>query len=155
MPKYAELTGKRYGHLVVLGPIRAGLRIGWQVQCDCGRVVETTTRSLNVYKKKTCSQKTCIYYRALCTGYVYTGEVPLSHLHTAEELIELVKQPCTYCGIVKHNGLMPSSNKHRLLPVCVKCRLMRARLSHMDFLNHIQGIARTQLWMRKVGDGET
>lgn len=152
MPKYAELTGKRYGHLVVLGPIRRGLRIGWQVQCDCGRVVETTTRSLNVYKKRTCSHTYCFYYKALLSGYVYTGDVPLSHLHTAEELRDLVNQPCTYCGKIKHNGLMPSNNKHRLLPVCVTCREMRNKQSHLEFMSQIKLIATVQMWTKRTGD---
>jgi hypothetical protein len=146
MPKYAELTGKRFGHLTVLGPVREGLRIGWQCQCDCGRIREIRTRTLTVEKRKTCANHDCIYYKSLLAGYAYNGDVPLSHLHTAEEVQSMMQQPCNYCGSSKHIGLMPGPTKHRLVPLCSKCRLMRGEMKHMEFLSQIKLIGTVQRW---------
>ena len=153
MPKYAELTGKRFNHITVLGQAKDGPRMGWQCLCDCGRIFETRTRSLKVENRKTCGNRDCIYYKALLSGYAYTGDVPLSHLHTAEEVKSMMEQPCTYCGMIKYNGLMPSASKHRLLPVCMKCRKLRGEMKHLDFLSHLKLIAKIQCW-DKSSSGE-
>lgn len=38
---HTDLTGKRYGRLVVMGSVRnEDGRLMWQCQCDCGNVIE-------------------------------------------------------------------------------------------------------------------
>lgn len=146
MPKYAELTGKRFHHLTVLGPVRSGLRMSWQCQCDCGRILDIRTRTLTVEKRKTCAHRDCIYYKAMLAGYGYKGEVPLSHLHTAEEAKSMMQQPCNYCGNSKYMGLLPGVSKLKLIPVCMKCRKMRGEMSHLDFISQIKLISTVQRW---------
>lgn len=147
MPKRVELTGEKFHHITVLGPANDGPRVGWQCQCDCGRVFETRTRNLKVEKRKTCGHRDCIYYKALLSGYAYTGEIPLSHLHSAEEVKSMVKQPCNYCEDSKNIGLLTSTSKFRLIPVCQKCRRIRGAMSHAEFVTHVKRIARTQQWL--------
>ena len=48
MPLMIDLTGRRFGRLLVLS--KAGRRVGsavvWRCQCDCGRTVEVAARNL-------------------------------------------------------------------------------------------------------------
>lgn len=59
--KRLDLTGQRFGRLVVLGPAEdqaAGVakvaRAAWLCRCDCGKEKAVTTHSL-----RTCGQRTC------------------------------------------------------------------------------------------------
>lgn len=59
--KPLDLTGQRFGRLVVLGPAEAHaagvakvVRTAWLCRCDCGKEKAVTTHSL-----RTCGQRTC------------------------------------------------------------------------------------------------
>lgn len=54
MPKMVDITGERYGRLVVIE--RAGTlngHVAWKCECDCGKVI--VTRSCDLRNKKTTS----------------------------------------------------------------------------------------------------
>lgn len=55
MPSLVDLTGQRFGRLVVLGraPNR-GRRTAWRAQCDCGTETETCSRELIRGRTKSC-----------------------------------------------------------------------------------------------------
>ena len=48
MPARIDRTGRRYGHLLVLGPAdrRDGSSIVWRCRCDCGAEIEVSGRHL-------------------------------------------------------------------------------------------------------------
>ena len=53
--KKIDLTGQKYGHLVVLGPAEnIGERTAWLCQCDCGRQVVVKTHHLRSGHTKSC-----------------------------------------------------------------------------------------------------
>jgi len=53
--KHIELTGKRYGRLVVLGNVRSeDGRLMWQCRCDCGNLCTKTTGVLNAGLVSSC-----------------------------------------------------------------------------------------------------
>ena len=53
--RYEDLTGKRFGKLVVLGfDCRYGRRLKWKCRCDCGNEVVAYGDSLRSGKKKSC-----------------------------------------------------------------------------------------------------
>lgn len=53
---YQDLTGKRFAKLTVLGraPDRADKRVRWVCMCECGRVTEVITYSLNSGGTRSC-----------------------------------------------------------------------------------------------------
>lgn len=48
MPRMIDLTGRRFGRLLVIEPTehRDGSAVMWRCQCDCGKVVEVSARSM-------------------------------------------------------------------------------------------------------------
>lgn len=58
--KMEDLTGKRFGRLLVLGPEELpekksnGLKIGWRCRCDCGKEILTTRKELVNIGVKSC-----------------------------------------------------------------------------------------------------
>ena len=54
-PKKLDLTGQRFGKLLVLGPAdNIGCRTAWRCQCDCGRETVVTTRRLRDGHRTSC-----------------------------------------------------------------------------------------------------
>lgn len=56
MGQFIDITGKRYGRLVVIGRSENDKRkkIHWMCQCDCGRVTNVVAYSLNAGLTKSC-----------------------------------------------------------------------------------------------------
>ena len=53
--KKLDLTGQRYGKLLVLGPAEnIGCRTAWRCRCDCGRETVVTTRRLRDGHRTSC-----------------------------------------------------------------------------------------------------
>jgi len=47
MPKKIDLTGRRFGRLLVLNEVKGAPRyVTWRCQCDCGKVVDVKARNL-------------------------------------------------------------------------------------------------------------
>jgi len=116
MVAFENLTGHRFGRLVVLG--RAGTDknafVLWKCRCDCGKVVDRVrTPGLKKGKAKSCGclnrervralhAKNANEMSALRRLYYETGasarQRELSFTLTLEVFIELVKSDCVYCG---------------------------------------------------------
>ena len=52
--KFIDLTGKKFGRLMVLHPIRGGKRILWECLCDCGNITKTSGPRLNRGETQSC-----------------------------------------------------------------------------------------------------
>lgn len=62
-PKFKDLTGKRYGKLIVLNKIGIkNKQIIWKCLCDCGNKTEAKSADLNFGNKKSCG---CLSIRLL------------------------------------------------------------------------------------------
>jgi len=148
MTKRAQLLGKRFGHLVVIGLVEEGTKRDWHCQCDCGKVVLKKTKMLTVNKHLTCGdRKNCRYLQALTFG---GNRLPvrkrLSELMTTEELHLLVKQPCEYCGQIYYNGIGEGPSSTAIVCICKRCRVLRMQMSHFELLNQVKRIAKHQGW---------
>lgn len=55
-PRANDLTGKRFGRLVALGPIRIDWKrsVVWRCRCDCGTEVSVSTRGLRPDRTRSC-----------------------------------------------------------------------------------------------------
>lgn len=148
MTKRADLLGKRFGHLVVIGLVEDGAKRDWHCQCDCGKVVLKKTKMLTVNKHLTCGdRRNCQYIKALTFG---GNRLPirkrLSDLMTAEELHLLVKQPCEYCGEHYSNGVGEGASSNTIICICKRCRTLRYKMGHFEMLNQVKRIAKHQGW---------
>lgn len=55
MPSKIDMTGIRFGHLVVVAPAESrGRQTRWVCQCDCGSVITTPTRMFRFSGKTSC-----------------------------------------------------------------------------------------------------
>ena len=54
-----DLTGKRFGRLVVVERTKKNNKTAWKCQCDCGNVITTFARCLNSGNTKSCG---CLKY---------------------------------------------------------------------------------------------
>lgn len=55
MPKLIDLTGQKFGRLVVIRRAKnKGKIVCWECQCNCGRIVIVTARELNAGDTKSC-----------------------------------------------------------------------------------------------------
>lgn len=148
MAKLVDLLGQRFGHLVVIGLVTNKWSRDWQCQCDCGKVILKKTKLLTQRGHITCGdRKNCPYLKALTFG---GNRLPirarLSDLASAEELRSLVKQPCEYCGNHDSNGIAEGATQNNILCVCVKCRTLRNKMGHFEFIRQVKQIAKHQGW---------
>ena len=125
-----DLTGKRFGRLVVLG--RADSQRGdmrWKCQCDCGNTTVAVGNALKRGQTKSCkclrkeSQRLAVKAHSLLPGESARNVVigryktqaknkTLSWLLSDKEVLSLMSQACCYCGrppsnqtnLPKHNG---------------------------------------------------
>lgn len=51
---YIDITGKRFGRLVALEPIRVNGALKWKLQCDCGNITTNTYNRLNSGVVRSC-----------------------------------------------------------------------------------------------------
>lgn len=58
MGKLIDLTGQRFGRLVVLnrasGPVKKGCHVKWRCQCDCGKEIVTSSSNLRMGASTSC-----------------------------------------------------------------------------------------------------
>lgn len=104
--KFMDLTGQRYGRLVVICRVEnKGRKTQWKCVCDCGKEVFVTTDLLRKGKTKSCgclrketanlnSQKTKIYSNKKEQQY-HNQKVRRAR---DKEWLYSQKQPCIKCG---------------------------------------------------------
>lgn len=148
MAKLVDITGQRFGHLIVIGLVKRGHVRDWQCQCDCGKIVLKKSKLLTQKGHITCGdKKKCPYLRALQFG---GNRLPIRHrltdLASEEELRTKIKEPCEYCGLLFNNGLGEGPGPTTLVTVCGKCRQLRQKTSHLEFLRLVKAIAKHQGW---------
>ena len=95
MSKSIDITGKRFGRLVVIeksNEKRYG-RLSWKCQCDCGNYIVVATQSLNSGETKSCG---CL-----------SKEIAAKRLLKLKNDIEVEEKRKRICGI--HDGTMECS----------------------------------------------
>ena len=95
MPNAIDITGKRFGRLVVIeksNEKRYG-RLSWKCQCECGNYIVVATQSLNSGETKSCG---CL-----------SKEIAAKRLLKLKNDIEVEEKRKRICGI--HDGTMECS----------------------------------------------
>lgn len=62
MPPLIDLTGQKFGRLLVLEQIKNSKRTSWKCQCSCGNIVPISTNSLRTKGTKSCG---CLHNKLL------------------------------------------------------------------------------------------
>lgn len=174
MGRLVDLTGKRFGKLLVVGRFGTN-RFGqpqWTCKCDCGGTTVALGGNLKTGKTAGCgcskgrpplpdgmasAKQTYLGYKR---GAIVRGlEFSLSF----EDFLALTKQNCIYCGsqpktIRKtpslngnhiYNGLDRVDNNlgytmANVVPCCKRCNLGKSNISKEEFLEWIDSVYRYQ-----------
>jgi hypothetical protein len=107
--RWKDYTGQKYGMLTFLRRVTGvGNRTMWQLTCDCGR--EITAMSENVIGGGTRSCGCVRRHGAatfingiLCNYMRHASDRGFAFKLTREQVIELIHQPCFYCGAENSN----------------------------------------------------
>jgi hypothetical protein len=165
-PYFKDLTGKRFGKLLVLehkGRDKGGFTV-WEVQCDCG--VKKIIRSSNLrHGMKSCGCAKIKPSGKANMGVIYAGY----RIHakqknrifnlTKDQFEYLTKQNCFYCGnspskIKNQKGLngeyiyngidrIDNTKGYTLdncVPCCSVCNTFKSNRNKTDFLDLIKKI---------------
>ena len=168
MGKVIDLTGDRYGKLVVIrrnGSING--KAAWLCRCDCGG--EHTTKGVNLRHgdTKSCG---CLAHNRLPEGESTFNAIYKNYKRNAKrdnrewdisksEFKRLTKQNCYYCGVepnqttrrkglngsYTYNGVDRVDNDIGYTPTntvscCLVCNFMKAKLGESEFLEHVKRI---------------
>lgn len=70
--KFKDLTGKRFGKLIVIKQIDKNSKnsVIWSCRCDCGKITSTTTGHLNSGHTQTCG---CSHFQSRILTHGFTG----------------------------------------------------------------------------------
>jgi hypothetical protein len=115
------------------------IKTGSIKQCrPCG----TAAAILKRYPDRQEAQRTRAYHNLINNAASRKIEVNV----TREELIELMKNPCTYCGSVNKIGVdRIDSNlgyiKQNITPCCKTCNLAKHVMSSTQFIAHCTAVA--------------
>lgn len=174
MGRLIDLTGKRFGKLLVTG--RAGTsKYGqprWTCRCDCGGTVVVLGANLRTGSSASCG---CNVGRPpLPTGVASAKQTYFNYKRSAtvrglefslsfEDFLALTKQNCIYCGsepkgIQKtpslngnhiYNGLDRVNNNlgytiENVVPCCKRCNKGKSNISKEEFLEWIDSVYRYQ-----------
>lgn len=165
-----DITGRRYGKLVVLGP---GGRTSWntpawQCECDCGRIV---VRGLGTLKRKRWTQSCgCSRYgsveaidRHVFDTYRRSAKLRgLVFALTRTQVAALIRMDCFYCGgapaqvtrlrrtarsMLVRNGIDRRLNsvgytQANSVPCCKQCNLAKHTVDCDEFLAWVAKVAR-------------
>jgi hypothetical protein len=166
--KWVDITGQRFGKLVVLGYTddrKRGYAI-WRVQCDCGSPEKTyCTASLTSRKKPTRSCG-CLWRKPLgeacrlrvLRGYKRNAKTR-SHVWglTDNQFFSLIQQVCHYCGrnpsntsyekesngSYIYNGIDRKNGTlgyflENCVPCCRPCNWAKRHMSYDEFMAYLQ-----------------
>lgn len=168
--KIVDLTGKRFGRLVVIrctGSRKQGKRRFkfWLCQCDCGGFTEVRTAHLTTGQTSGCGCKQKLpkgesAFNALLASYKRNAKSRnLTFNLTKGQFKRLTQEPCFYCGtepsmvvdrlrlngIYVYNGIdrIDSSLGYSIgncVPCCKTCNWMKCDMNQSDFLVHVHKI---------------
>lgn len=163
--RFADITGKRFGALVAIKPIRSdGKGWIWECKCDCGNVCERKTSVLGHTKSCGCSSWRCMRMgiepakNKLFASYYKTARhkgIPFEL--SREQFFDLVGKSCYYCGneptnvsrtrLVEfiYNGIdrMDNSKGYTIdncVPCCSTCNYAKRAMTQEQFRNWIKRI---------------
>ena len=169
-----NLIGTRSGLLVVIKKLnQVNGRQKWLCQCDCGKTKETFTRNIQRQVTTHCGCKTFENMSKAITlpenqaawnnlFSQYKGNAKRKNLEftlTKEELFNLCKSKCHYCGMEPQrllrfnrpefeesfNGIDRKDNSigytfSNSISCCTLCNYMKKTMNYEDFLDHIHKI---------------
>jgi hypothetical protein len=169
-----DLSGRRFGRLIVLGDVDRSKNgsVIWICLCDCGNLTERVGSDLTRrHKNKTCAdcQKldfgeaaTNLYFLQYKTG---AKERALEFKLSLEEFINKISQNCYYCGdepeylgadmFKRYHGSIYANGIDRIdskkgysikntVPCCKFCNMAKLDLSKKDFLANVKRVVQFQ-----------
>lgn len=134
--KLKDLTGIRFGKLLVIGRIPAKGPITWKCKCDCGNtknIIGIYLTGKRGYKCCGCEKKLKSAYKQVINQYKQNAVKRNLIWDLSDEIfVYLIKQDCIYCGIgprnlsyrnkIKYNGIDRLENtKGYFVENCVPC----------------------------------
>jgi len=165
-----DLTGKRFGALLVIGFAHSNGRSHWNCVCECGNKTIVASNNLRLTKVNQCGKcKSKPLEEALSLivmrDYKFRAwRKMISFKLTKKFFMELLQKPCFYCGTVgsntktrgnrqfAYNGIdrLNSSigyTRGNVVSCCGQCNLMKKDSTVLDFKNHVKKIY--EHWMDK------
>ncbi len=185
MPQRIDLTNKRFGRLTVVGvaPYRQGARrrLIWECSCDCGRKAFINGQHLRDGLTRSCG---CLsvdtrrlepgeggFRKVLRTYRLKAAERGLQFDLTEDDVRQITKLPCHYCGIEPYrvanhgagksattseyaayiyNGIDRKDNAggytpDNITPCCRTCNFAKRDMLMEDFRDWALRLARHQL----------
>lgn len=175
MSRLINYTNMKFNHLTLLRPARTGGQgVGaiWYARCDCGTEKEVVARNVSYGRVKSCGN--CSYSRGLRTNSAvrtreiraverrlyerYVSRAARKGLHwelTADNLLELVRKDCRYCGAPPSLRMKGDTRVYNLLDrvrtdapytlvncstICPSCRDLKGQLNREEFLDYVYRI---------------
>lgn len=164
MPKFVDLTGKRFGHLIVTGRLPNIRRNATRFlcQCDCGKTVSRLSSSLKKGLATSCGCWKSLpngegAFRALYRATEFNAYYRKIGWNLTEEFFRwITQQPCHYCGTEPYqiyqptrksggymfNGIDRVNNdvgyiESNCVPCCGVCNYMKSATPVNDFRDWI------------------
>ena len=171
-----DFVGKRFRKLLVLGKIGPSKNrsVIWKALCDCGNIIEISSKSLLSGKVKSCG----------CARRIKVGEASVNRKYksyedsaktrglgfelTKEEFVEITSLNCAYCGVAPgqishrdfgngnyiYNGIDRVDNsigyiKENIVPCCFICNRAKGASSKEGFEEWMKGLIKHQTTQTK------
>jgi len=154
--------GNKYGNLTVIarGPVDRRGEILWVCECGCGNKVNVLGSNLRNGRQKSCGCKRRLPKGEAALNFLFRAlkksarERGLEWSISREQVRELTKKPCYYCGIeprqeikngyngynggIKYNGLDRVDNSRgyvidNVVPCCRVCNFAKSNKSIDEF----------------------
>ena len=181
MPKILDLTNKRFGRLIALSVIPGNIKVrrAWVCQCDCGNITQVSTGELTGGSISSCGCLRLDNLRKALSHYESRAAAGLGkhftryrsnakHTNTVfeltiEQFIDIVKQPCYYCGTsdnrvnVAHrlnkiyqlrvNGIDRFNNdlgyiSSNCVPCCGPCNRAKLQMTAQNYIKLCRAVVR-------------
>lgn len=164
MPKFIDLTGQRFGKLIVIGRLPNLRRNATRFicKCDCGNEVSRLSHSLTSGLATSCGCYKSLpkgegAFRALYRATKFNAQYRNIDWNISEEFFrQITKEPCCYCGTYPYqiyqptrtnggytfNGMDRVDNEigyleYNVVPCCGVCNYMKSATPVNDFKNWV------------------
>lgn len=174
---FQDLTGQRFGKLVVLGPA-PGRRRGytcWKIKCDCGSPEKIASTMHLTRKVRSIISCGCLLRKP--SGQANRNRVLRDYKRNSKkrgsawgisdkQFDELITSDCHYCGVhpsnicnlLESNGVFIFNGIDRIdnqrgyatdnvVPCCKACNWAKGKMAYEDFMKYLERVAR--YWMKK------
>ena len=163
------LPGNRLGRFTVISSERVGATIMWQLRCDCGELIQKTTRELHrssVYGCAKCNTRIrkenleAAALRDIHGRYKLNAKNRNIEFKLNQNLVaELITKPCYYCGVAHSNiftyrkekflfnGIDRVDNSrgylcNNVVPACKICNTAKRTMPKEHFIAMVTRIAK-------------